>query len=481
MQVHFTTGNPALGADHLHRGSIHLTQAPQSISERDYGQALPDANLRRATVALVGVPSRFVPTDVVELLAPFRNSVREIRIFRHAEPPRLPPSLCIVTIACSSKQNATEIYARLHGTTHREEHKLAMAFVQQVEWQSRPAPPPDGLCVVCLDRLDVSYHVVLTTACDHSFHAACLGRWSDAPCPVCRYLHASLASQATHCATCALGSEEQKSSDERRDLWVCVVCGFAGCSSGNPSEGSHIRDHYDQTKHAYAVSVTSQLVWDFSGRNYVHRLVMDGESVDAADAQEHRKLEGLALEYTQLLRSQLARQRDVYEQRLAARAGGVVDAAAEARVADLRAEVRSLERRAARDRKRLEATESDLKFLEEVSGALASDADAREADARNAEAELVKAKSDADRLARALEAKLDVAMRRLEAGDDVAPPPAPVAKSIKCVATGKLFPTMAAAQAYAARTGRTDFEESTEECVPEPPPSEDPEDDELYK
>ena len=182
------------------------------------------------------------------------------------------------------------------------------------------------------------------------------------------------------------------------------------CSSGNPSEGSHIRDHYDQTKHAYAVSVTSQLVWDFSGRNYVHRLVMDGESVDAADAQEHRKLEGLALEYTQLLRSQLARQRDVYEQRLAARAGGVVDAAAEARVADLRAEVRALERRAARDRKRLEATESDLKFLEEVSGALASDADAREADARDAEAELVKAKSDADRLARALEAKLDVAM-----------------------------------------------------------------------
>ena len=83
---------------------------------------------------------------------------------------------------------------------------------------------------------------------------------------------------------------------------------------------------------------------------------------------------------------------------------------AEARVADLRAEVRALERRAARDRKRLEATESDLKFLEEVSGALASDADAREADARDAEAELVKAKSDADRLARALEAKLDVAM-----------------------------------------------------------------------
>ena len=66
------------------------------------------------------------------------------------------------------------------------------------------------------------------------------------------------------------------------------------------------------------------------------------------------------------------------------------------------------------------------------------------------------------------------------AADVAPPPPVPVAKSIKCVATGELFPTMAAAQAYAAQTGRTDFEESTEECVPEPPP-EDPEDDELYK
>ena len=64
--------------------------------------------------------------------------------------------------------------------------------------------------------------------------------------------------------------------------------------------------------------------------------------------------------------------------------------------------------------------------------------------------------------------------------NDAAPPAAPVAKSIKCVATGKLFPTMAAAQAYAAQTGRTDFEESTEECVPEPSPPEDPEDDEMY-
>ena len=40
------------------------------------------------------------------------------------------------------------------------------------------------------------------------------------------------------------------------------------------------------------------------------------------------------------------------------------------------------------------------------------------------------------------------------------------AKSIRCVETGRLFPSMAAAQLYAERTGRTDFEETDEAIVP---------------
>lgn len=39
----------------------------------------------------------------------------------------------------------------------------------------------------------------------------------------------------------------------------------------------------------------------------------------------------------------------------------------------------------------------------------------------------------------------------------------PVAKSIKCVATGKLFRSMEEAQRYAEKTGRTEFEECTDE------------------
>jgi hypothetical protein len=41
-----------------------------------------------------------------------------------------------------------------------------------------------------------------------------------------------------------------------------------------------------------------------------------------------------------------------------------------------------------------------------------------------------------------------------------------IAKSIRCVETGKLFRSTEAAQVYAEKTGRTDFEECTEEIAP---------------
>ena len=141
MQVHFTTGNPALGADHLHRGSIHLTQAPQSLAERDYGQALPDANLRRATVALVGVPSRFVPTDVVELLAPFRNSVQgdpNLPARRAAAPAAL-------TMYCNhSVLIKTKRHGNLRSVTRDDPSRRAQTSdgCESSRVAVAPAPPP---------------------------------------------------------------------------------------------------------------------------------------------------------------------------------------------------------------------------------------------------------------------------------------------------------------------------------------------------
>jgi BRCA1-associated protein len=104
--------------------------------------------------------------------------------------------------------------------------------------------------------------------------------------------------------------------------------------------GSHARDHYDETLHAYALNTETQHVWDFAGQGYVHRLLQnkeDGKLVEVNDprnttsqerstspglteAQEgevvHRKLEGFASQYYTLLKSQLEQQRIFYQGRL---------------------------------------------------------------------------------------------------------------------------------------------------------------------
>ena len=68
---------------------------------------------------------------------------------------------------------------------------------------------------------------------------------------------------------------------DRRTLWVCLICGHAGCGGGDATEPGHARDHYRATLHAYALDVASQHVWDFAGEGYVHRLALQrGEGHD---------------------------------------------------------------------------------------------------------------------------------------------------------------------------------------------------------
>ncbi|EGX49556.1 hypothetical protein AOL_s00078g45 [Orbilia oligospora ATCC 24927] len=57
---------------------------------------------------------------------------------------------------------------------------------------TKPAPPPTAsllelpTCPVCLERMDETTGL-LTTQCQHVFHCACLSKWKDGSCPVCRY------------------------------------------------------------------------------------------------------------------------------------------------------------------------------------------------------------------------------------------------------------------------------------------------------
>lgn len=216
-------------------------------------------------------------------------------------------------------------------------------------------------CAVCLERMDSTVTGLVTVNCQHTYHCACLQRWPDSRCPVCRYSHTMSAtgvsrqpngagpadsSRATCCQLCGTQS----------DLWVCLICASVGC--GRYKEG-HAQQHYQETGHLYSLELETQRVWDYPGDGYVHRLIQsqsDGKLVElpsasniaattpdrswharsdaprsvnptqASDAsfdagtthELNDKLDAIGQEYSALILSQLDSQRAYYEQRMAA-------------------------------------------------------------------------------------------------------------------------------------------------------------------
>ena len=64
------------------------------------------------------------------------------------------------------------------------------------------------------------------------------------------------------------------------DLWMCLICGYVGCGR---YAGQHALEHYKETSHTFSIELVTQRVWDYSGDNYVHRLVankVDGKLVE---------------------------------------------------------------------------------------------------------------------------------------------------------------------------------------------------------
>jgi BRCA1-associated protein len=203
-------------------------------------------------------------------------------------------------------------------------------------------------CPVCLDRLDEEVSGILTTICNHSFHAECLSGWADASCPVCRYAHEP--NRAPRCAACG----------KEHDLWVCLICGEVRCGR---YAGACAVEHWKETNHCYSLEVGTQRVWDYVSDGFVHRIiqsksglveltpprqrrassssngcerehcspgrapdveVMDSELEEALVAS---KLDAIASEYDVLLTSQLESQRKHFENLLQtahARADGVI-------------------------------------------------------------------------------------------------------------------------------------------------------------
>ncbi|OAF68837.1 hypothetical protein A3Q56_03428 [Intoshia linei] len=90
-------------------------------------------------------------------------------------------------------------------------------------------------------------------------------------CPICRYSQLPNTTTKNCCSGCGV----------IQNLWICLVCGDIGC--GRYLDG-HASKHYELTKHTYAMNINTDEVWDYSGDNFVHRLIQnkkDGSLIDS--------------------------------------------------------------------------------------------------------------------------------------------------------------------------------------------------------
>ncbi|KAK6875429.1 RING finger protein ETP1 [Candida tropicalis] len=209
-------------------------------------------------------------------------------------------------------------------------------------------------CPVCLERMDATVTGLLTIPCQHTFHCQCLTKWKDDTCPVCRYSH-NIANERVRRSTNLfqhLNRRESSSTppsrppttllqqsgdetgevcmecDQTDNLWICLICGNVGCGRYAPAQ--HSLKHFINTGHCFAMEINTSRVWDYAGDKYVHRLVTnesDGKLVELPDKEEkdgnsssrsntngnYDKIDEVGFEYSQLLISQLASQREYYE------------------------------------------------------------------------------------------------------------------------------------------------------------------------
>ena len=131
-------------------------------------------------------------------------------------------------------------------------------------------------CPACLERLDLLTSGMPVPSCEHTGSCGCAAvQWNNARCNACLFHNKATPSGESVCVTC--GTTES--------LWGCMICGHIGC--GRYSK-KHSVDHFQETRHSYAMELGTQRVWDYTGDSYVHRWMQtegDGTLVRLPDSR----------------------------------------------------------------------------------------------------------------------------------------------------------------------------------------------------
>ncbi|CAI5440875.1 unnamed protein product [Caenorhabditis angaria] len=269
-------------------------------------------------LCMLGIPAQITISEIITFIGVSLPMIERMKVVRDST-----PNQYMLIIKFKEHNDAVTFYEEYNNCPFNdfEPHHCVLLFVDRIECTTSDellTSQSSNLtelptCCVCLERMDES---VLAILCNHAFHAQCLEQWMDNTCPVCRYVQTPEVVAEQRCNDCG----------QSNDLWICLICGNIGCGR---YASQHAHRHWEQTSHTYSLKIGGeQRVWDYAGDNYVHRLIendSDGKLVeyqntadrsDGHNSKKDDKLDGIKLEYTLLLTSQLENQRKYFEEKL---------------------------------------------------------------------------------------------------------------------------------------------------------------------